>query len=738
MPSAAPSWALILLVIIALCALAALLHSVRLRRRIEREHEETKVKYGLVMEALTESVYDWDVERDKVSYTHTARSGVSGNAPHEHTSKFWAERVHEDDKERHLAALVATLKGQQSHLDSTFRYKTIHGEWRWARQRGFAMHNEAQRAYRMVGTIRDVTEEIHAAEALKRSEERYQRLYDTLPDICVTASKNALLKSVNQVGASYLGYHKDELIDEPLLSIVHPEDRLQVGRTLREFFTTGLSDSAVECRLLRKDQSVLWVHQRIHLIHDTIDDLPEVRIVCRDITQSHELAQELAYRATHDPLTGLVNRRELEQRLGRALVTARERGRKHALCYLDLDQFKVINDTCGHEAGDMMLRQIADLFATQVRKTDTLARLGGDEFAILMDNCRLEAAKRVSDGIRAEVADFRFTWKDKTFAIGVSIGIVTIEGSEGTVSDAMRAADTACYVAKDRGRNRVHVFQEDDEELGRRHGEMEWVARITRAIEENRFELYFQPITRTERGAAACHEAPHSAHYELLLRMTDGAKIVLPDAFLPAAERFNLSGKLDRHVVNLAFDWFQRVPAHVAELELCSINLSAQSLSDEEFLHFLVDKLRRNGVPSRKICFEITETAAISNLAAATRFITTLRKMGCRFALDDFGSGLSSFAYLKHLDVEYLKIDGVFVKDINSDPIDFAMVRSINEIGKVMGKKTVAEFVEKEAILTALQEIGVDYVQGNIIARPAPLSSLSEHVGIPKDAARLM
>ena len=444
----------------------------------------------------------------------------------------------------------------------------------------------------------------------------------------------------------------------------------------------------------------------------------------RDVTEARNLSDELSYRTSHDPLTGLVNRNEFEHRLRRALETTRlrnvlqangGRANEHVLCYLDLDQFKVINDTCGHVAGDELLRQVGALLSEQIRRRDTVARLGGDEFGILMEHCSLEQAQRVADNVRARIEAYSFAWDDKSFGLGVSIGIAPINGYTGGVTAAMSAADSACFAAKEQGRNRIHVYREDDAALAKWHGEIQWVGRINKALEEIRFLLYFQPIIPIDRPT-------EGAHYEFLIRMRDkDGSIVTPNKFLPAAERYNLATKLDRWVVKESFSWLQSNPDHLEQLYQCSINLSGHSLSDERFLDFVTEQFHELHVPPNKICFEVTETAAIENLPAATRFIKALKAIGCVFSLDDFGSGLSSFAYLKNLPVDILKIDGMFVRDIVNDPIELAMVRSINEIGHVMGKQTVAEFVEDQAIFDKVRETGVDYAQGYVVGRPRPI-----------------
>ena len=429
-----------------------------------------------------------------------------------------------------------------------------------------------------------------------------------------------------------------------------------------------------------------------------------------------EATERLSYQATHDALTGLVNRREFERRLEKALASARAEGRVHALCYLDLDQFKIVNDTCGHVAGDELLRQLTGLLQGKVRDADTLARLGGDEFGVLLNDCPLEQAQIVADLLRQTVKDFHFVWHERPFAIGVSIGLVPITQDSGTLAKVLSCADTACYAAKDLGRNRVHVYRAEDSELAQRQGEMNWVARITHAIEENRFRLYCQTIM------PLADEDKEGRHFEVLLRMLDDdGQIIPPMAFIPAAERYNLMPSIDRWVVSTTFGLYWKLFSRDGGHHTCTVNLSGPSMSDEFFLEFIKRQFDLYQVPHDHICFEITETAAISNLNRAVAFIGELRALGCRFSLDDFGSGLSSFTYLKNMPVDYLKIDGSFVRDMAVDPMDHAMVSAINQVGHVMGLKTIAESVENEATREALREMGVDFAQGIAIEPPRPL-----------------
>ena len=412
------------------------------------------------------------------------------------------------------------------------------------------------------------------------------------------------------------------------------------------------------------------------------------------------------------------------------------------LCFLDMDQFKVVNDTCGHTSGDELLRQLADLFHKQVRNRDTLARLGGDEFGLLLEHCSIDQAHRAVSGFRESVCDFKFESQGRAFQLGASIGVVPVTKNTGALEQGMSDAGSACYTAKEAGRNRVHVCREGDDILRKRQGEMQWVSRLTEALGQDRLCLYAQSIAPIKPLVAAKESVQlmfvdaskfesvpprvTNTHFEILIRMIDEqGEIIPPGALLPSAEHYNLSPRLDRWVIRSTFDWLTARPGRMDALELCSTNLSGNSPWDKEFSQFVIDELAHTQIQPAKICFEITETAAISRIVAATHLIDMLKELGFKFALDDFGTGLSSFGYLKNLPVDYLKIDGLFIRDIADDMINYAILKSINEIGQVMGKKTVAEFVEDDAILSKLREIGVDCAQGYGIGKPKPISELN-------------
>ncbi len=439
-----------------------------------------------------------------------------------------------------------------------------------------------------------------------------------------------------------------------------------------------------------------------------------------EMRRSHRIAEATIHHlAYHDQLTGLVNRNEFDRHLNDALDSAKCNDISHVLLYLDLDQFKVINDTCGHQAGDELLSQLALLLREEVRGNDILARLGGDEFGLLLENCPLDKAKVIAEDLRGLISNFRFVWRDKSFSIGVSIGMAKITKDAQGADEVLSAADIACYAAKDLGRDRVHVYLDDDSELRRRQTEMQWVARIKNALEEGRFVLHQQKMCSLNRLNGTQHCA------EFLVRMLDEEdNIIMPGAFIPAAERYGIMSLLDRWVVRSAIAHLAtNLPEEGEDTSVFFINLSGNSLNDNGFSNYIQQQIIHYNVPSKLLCFEITETAAISNLSEAVKFINEIRGFGCQFALDDFGSGLSSFSYLKTLPVDYLKIDGSFVRDIVVDPMNFAIVQAINEIGHVAGLYTIAEFVEDEETLEILRGIGVDIAQGYGISRPQAMSA---------------
>jgi len=560
--------------------------------------------------------------------------------------------------------------------------------------------------------------------ALHQEKERAEVTLHSIGDGVVTTDASGNVEYLNPVAVTLTGWTLDEARGLPLGQIVSLIDETSrqpienpVTKCLREGAAVAMADHAV---LVRRDKQEIAISDSAAPIRGNAGEIIGTVMVFQDVSQARKMVQQITYQAIHDNLTGLPNRAEFERHLQEALVSAKQENRQHILCYLDLDQFKIVNDTCGHVAGDELLRQITGLLRSKVRDTDVLARLGGDEFGVLLKYCDPQHAPMVAETLCKAVKDFRFHWDEHSFETGVSIGLATISRDSESLADVLSAADVSCYAAKDKGRNQIHMYQPDDSELKQRRGEMQWVPRIRQAIDNNRFCLYYQTIVplNPDRGL--------EMHREILLRMRDGqGELVPPMAFIPAAERYSLMPDVDRWVVRNTFKLLSNQCASDCRW-VCTINLSGQSLCDNTFLDFVIKHLDLSGVEPDRVCFEITETAAIANLVKASHFIGVLKGLGCRFALDDFGSGLSSFTYLKNLKVDYLKIDGSFVKDMLNDPIDFAMVNAINQIGHVMGIQTIAEFVENVDILEALRKLGVDYAQGYGVDRPAPLEEISD------------
>lgn len=552
-------------------------------------------------------------------------------------------------------------------------------------------------------------------QALTRAKDRYLALYDDNPTMVFNLSLSGEILSANLTGAKHLELSVEVLQECTIFDFVHPNDVPLIHSLIADCLASPLRVHKQEMRQICQNGRIIWVRAAGRLI-ESEPRQGSLLLVCEDVTEAHTLSEKIAYQASHDALTGLANRSEFDRAIKEAVAMAHVDQSEHVFCYLDLDQFKIVNDTSGHSAGDELLRQVADLLRKHVRRHDFLARLGGDEFGILMYDCNVNDAVTACEKLCDAVGDLRFGWENRQFVIGVSIGISAINDASGNAVNLLKEADAACYAAKERGRNRVHVFRPDDAELALRYGEMQWVAKIHQGLRQNRFYIYAQPIK------ALGLKAGTGLHFEALIRYQDNKNVIIPPgAFLPAAERYNLAPAVDRWVVGHLFAWLGNEPKFLEQMSLCSVNLSGLSLSDESMLDFIADQFQRWAIPTHKICFEITETAVIANLSYATKFINQLRDKGCLFSLDDFGSGLSSFAYLKNLPVDFLKIDGLFIKDIMDDKVDLAMVKSINEVGHIMGKKTIAEFVENEQIYGLVEQLGIDYAQGYYVGKPLPL-----------------
>lgn len=645
--------------------------------------------------------------------------------------EFWANHLHPEDKatvEKDLTDCIAGI----APFNTEFRIVWNDGSIHYLRATGQVTRDEQGNALSMIGVNWDVTRLRNLTSKLAEQHELMHVTLKSIGDAVITTDANGNAEWLNPVAERMTGWTCDEAKGRPLAQVFHivnEETRAPtenpVATCLAQGKIVGLANHTL---LISRNGDEFGIEDSAAPIRNTQGDVLGVVLVFHDVTEQRRLSGEVSYQATHDALTGLVNRAEFETRLRRLLHRIHEDKSQHALMYIDLDQFKIVNDTCGHSVGDQLLQQVSKLLNETVRSRDTLARLGGDEFGVILEHCSTDQAQRVAQEICDKMENFRFQHDLHRFRIGTSIGLVAMDNRWQTTAALMQAADTSCYAAKDAGRNRVHVWFDTDQAMRARHGEMQWTTRIERALDENHFELYAQRIENlTEKDAGI--------HAEVLLRMldTDGS-IIPPTAFLPAAERFHLASRIDRWVLRNSIDWLKSLDKTAPTIEMLCINLSGQSIGDRAFHRQAVDMLKDAGeVICAKICIEITETAAVTNLSDASLFIEQVSVLGVRVALDDFGAGASSFGYLKNLAVDILKIDGQFIKDLMDDPLDDVAIRCFVDVAKVCGLKTVAEFVDKPAVLKRVHELGIDYAQGFLLHKPEPIYiALAQQVVLQK------
>lgn len=616
-----------------------------------------------------------------------------------------------------------------------YRLLGADGSVHWVYDYTIPVYSENGELTHYHGYLLDITERKFAEFELQQAKERAQVTLHSIADAVITTDVNGQIEYMNPSAESLTGWDSIVARGMPISRIFI----LSTGEaaTERQDARTD-SDPVSRCLLLgetiesendvlmcRRDGNNLSVRFSVSPILTAPGSSLGAILVFHDLTRARSLEQTISYQTTHDALTGLWNRTEFEVQLGNAISGAGQTGESHVVCTLDVDQLKVINETCAHEAGDRLLCQIADLLRVGLRDSDIIARLGGDEFGVLMKNCTLLSAARVIENIMVALHALRFASSGRIFEVNASIGMAQIKPDCESATHIMSEADLACHAAKERGGNSYYIFQSNDAELHRRQDEMRWVSRVSEAIDADRLVLYSQeimPLTGEHKTAL---------HIEVLVRMLDeNGGLIMPDKFLPAAERYNMINSIDRWVVSHTLAWYAAYTAagKATAHDTISINLSGMSITDAKQLSHIKAEIRKYGVPAQVLCFEITETAAVSNLSAAGNFIRELRRQGCRFALDDFGSGLSSFAYLKNLPVDFLKIDGAFVRDMDTDAVDHAMVSAIQQLGKVLGTRTIAEFVRNDEILRMLREMGVDYAQGYAIAKPVALDDIGQNV----------
>jgi diguanylate cyclase len=702
----------------------------------EREFEAQVLKNTLDRLALaTESgkigIWDFDLTNHTLVWD-TRMYQLYGIDPRDDTETYelWRRHLHPDDRDAAEQAVQEAIAGSNS-FDTEFRIVWANGDVRYLRASAHVTRDPAGNALRMIGANWDITDMRRLAVELANEHELLRVTLQSIGDAVITTDSNGHIEWLNPVAERMTGWLDDEAHGRPLTQVFHILNEETRQPAANPVATCIANDKAVglanHTLLVSRDGAEYGIEDSASPIRNDKGEVLGVVLVFHDVTEQRRLSAEMSHRAAHDMLTGLVNRPEFETRLQRVLSSAHENLSEHALMYIDLDQFKLVNDACGHAVGDQMLQQVSKLLGDAVRARDTLARMGGDEFAVILEYCSTESAKRIAQQVCDRMEEFRFIHDGRRFRIGTSIGLVPIDSRWRTTAAILQAADTSCYAAKEAGRNRVHIWFDTDTVMRARNGETQWATRIEHALDDHRFVLFAQRIS-------PLREAPKGVRAEVLLRMIEAdGSLVLPGAFLPAAERFHLASRIDRWVLSAVIAWMRTMPS-LDVIEDLGVNLSGQSIGDRAFHRWAIEILSQAGPAiCSKLCLEITETAAVTNLADAALFIEQVHAVGVRVALDDFGAGASSFGYLKSLAVDFLKIDGQFIRDLVSDPLDAVAVRCFIDVARTVNVKTIAEFVDKPEVLTRLREIEVDFAQGFLIHQPAPIEELAreqclEHV----------
>ena len=700
---------------------AAQLAGIAIERRLSEEAlRESEAKFRGLFETIAEGVYQSRRDGRFISVNPAFVEIFGYSNAEEIYALPSAESLYWNPTERLEFVRRVEAEGEIRNFEFVARHRSGHQLVLLENAR--ALRDSAGRMTGYEGTLNDITERKRAEQAVFAEKERAEVTLQSIGDAVISTDAAGRIEYMNPISENLTGWNADEARGRAIgdvLNLVSEQKHEPLENPLLralgrgEGRAEGAGDTSV---LVTRSGQEIAIQESAAPICDRQGKMIGAVIVFHDVTKERRLKRALAYQASHDALTGLINRREFDNRLQAAVQRAQRGEDQHALLYIDLDQFKVVNDTCGHQAGDRLLRDVTGLLQTRIRASDTIARLGGDEFGVLLESCTIDQATRIAEGARQSIRDYRFVWGATALSVGASIGVVEIKRDTESVAALMSAADIACYAAKDGGRNRVHVY--DSAGVSSRHREMHWVARVTRAAEENRLELFFQPI------AAIGSQSPPRFH-ELTVKLRgDDGQLVPPSEFIPAAERYNAMSIIDRWVVQRAVELLKERQQRGVQLPMLAVNVSGTSLNEQAFVDLALSMLA-DPVIAGSICFEITETAAVTNLADAIHFMRELKTRGCKFALDDFGTGLSSFMYLRTLPVDYLKIDGQFIAQIATDPVDRSMVEAIGKVGRALGIATIAECVETAVVLEELKRLGVDFAQGYYIARPLPISQLN-------------
>ncbi|HET6603642.1 MAG TPA: EAL domain-containing protein [Xanthomonadaceae bacterium] len=704
----------------ALRTLAEMLGSAIERTGVEAEGRERERLFRLLAENTSDIVSTGDAS-GRIDYVSPSVETVLGYPANALAGTPVAELHHPEDHQRIAAAFSEPLRSGGYH-DLRYRLRHRDGHWVWVETRLRVIHDVHGQAMRWVASTRDISQHRLTEIELAAERSRAVTTLGSIADGVIALDFEGRVEYLNPAAERLCGVPSSLAQGLPLEEVLrvqaHGPPPVGLGPVALVAWFRGFGETAVP--VLARDGSRLYLQLSAAVIRTGEEPVAQGLVITfRDTTQTAALMRELEFRASHDALTGLLNREEFDRQLKRLVLDAIGNGTQHALCYIDLDQFKLVNDTCGHAAGDALLREVAGALGAKLSTEDMLARLGGDEFGILMPNRSSGEAARVAQAIVDALARIRFDWNERVFAIGGSAGVTAITRDAGNQESVLIAADAACYVAKERGRNRVHMFEPSDVEVARRQGEMRWIPRLHTALEVGDFVLQAQDIVPTATGERT------GRHIEVLLALRSASgQLIPPGEFLPAAQRYGLMGRIDRWVTGRVLEWLDARAQRGGEpMQMVAINLSGSSLSDADFREFIEEQIRTVRDPSA-ICFEITESEAVANLTEASEFIREMKALGCRFALDDFGSGLSSFAYLKRLPVDLIKIDGQFVRDMAYAPVNRAMVEAIHRIGEVMGLQTVAEFVETREVYEMVRQVGVHYCQGFHFGRPVPLATV--------------
>jgi diguanylate cyclase (GGDEF)-like protein/PAS domain S-box-containing protein len=694
------------------------------RQRLDTQLRQSEERFSLGFDGMNAGLWDFDLEND-CAYYSSHLYGQFGYRAGELSldAETFFSLTHPDDRPRIRTALRDHLVAD-SVYDVELRLRTREGHYVWCRTSGKAMRNAEGRPIRMVGCLFDISDRKQAQLDAHRARELAEVTLASIADAVIRIDEFGRVTYSNTMAERILGQNAADLHLQLFDSVCKlcDEATCRHGSECTGCLPVPQHDAPLapssSLHLIRADGTRLPVHYVAAAMHDVEGVAIGTVVVLRDVSAEREHAEQLSYQATHDELTDLLNRREFERRLGGLLLDegSGDAG-GYAVMFLDLDQFKIVNDTCGHAAGDDLIRHVGKTLKGHLRGGDIVARLGGDEFGVVLPRCTAEDSLRIASDLRRAVGAIRLPWSDGILTTGVSIGVVAAGARLTQTREIMKAADAACYMAKEKGGNRAHLFSHNDHELTLVHTQMEWVSRVKAALEHDRFCLYTQKILALKTA----HTPDDGTHVELLLRMRDeSGAIISPASFIGAAERFNLMPAIDRWVIARAFS---EVARHADKTATWSINLSGISVGDEQLVDYILEQSELHRISLRQICFEITETAAIRNLQKATALIERLRASGCRFALDDFGVGMSSFNYLKHLRVDYVKIDGSFIKELDTSVLDRAIVRSITEVAHAAGRQTIAEFAESETVIHCLREMGVDYAQGYGVGFPVPIST---------------